>query len=339
MGCLKLTYCEPKEAPEVIANFFGNALEKNAPEPFFCLNAYTYGFQGMQRTDEWSGSGNHYTAPNWEYSPRLGRRWNTDPVFYPWQSSYATFNNNPIYYTDPSGLEAKGPGKRTLWQRLTGKTSTGQKHMGKTGFKAWFKNFFQGIGDLFNGKRNKSKNQNPTDQGPPPGWKSSIPEVVISAERPRVPFKRGYITLTTPNAPSQSVRTWSDAPDRFPEGHWNAEGVEAMTSLSGRSMDLPSYIFHPWEFIANLTSRIVGAFKAYYNDEARMKSTTDKDVEKQAEKAAEDYNEKKKPKKQILREFNDTRDTIREIEVDVDDPYNERGEGDTLRSGIDEFNN
>ena len=151
MGCLKLTYCEPKEAPEVIANFFGNALEKNAPEPFFCLNAYTYGFQGMQRTDEWSGSGNHYTAPNWEYSPRLGRRWNTDPVFYPWQSSYATFNNNPIYYTDPSGLEAKGPGKRTLWQRLTGKTSTGQKHMGKTGFKAWFKNFFQGIGDLFNG--------------------------------------------------------------------------------------------------------------------------------------------------------------------------------------------
>ena len=112
-----------------------------------------------------------------------------------------------------------------------------------------------------------------------------------------------------------------------------------MTSLSGRSMDLPSYIFHPWEFIANLTSRIVGAFKAYYNDEARMKSTTDKDVEKQAEKAAEDYNEKKKPKKQILREFNDTRDTIREIEVDVDDPYNERGEGDTLRSGIDEFNN
>jgi hypothetical protein len=108
-------------------------------------------------------------------------------------------------------------------------------------------------------------------------------------------------------------------------------------------MELPSSIFHPWEFIANFTARIVGAFKVYYNDEARMKSTTDKDVEKQAEKAAEDYHKKKKPKKQILREFNvspdGTRDTIREIEVDVDDPYNERGEGDTLRSGIDEFNN
>jgi len=67
--------------------------------------AYTYGFQGMQRTDALAGSGNHYTAPNWEYSPRLGRRWNTDPVVYPWQSSYATFNNNPIYFKDPSGLQ------------------------------------------------------------------------------------------------------------------------------------------------------------------------------------------------------------------------------------------
>jgi hypothetical protein len=66
---------------------------------------YLYGFQGMQRTDALAGSGNHYTAPNWEYSPRLGRRWNTDPVDYPRQTSYATFNNNPIYFKDPSGLQ------------------------------------------------------------------------------------------------------------------------------------------------------------------------------------------------------------------------------------------
>ena len=76
-----------------------------AGRSFTSGDGYRYGFQGMQRTDALAGSGNHYTAPNWEYSPRLGRRWNTDPVVYPWQSSYATFNNNPIYFKDPSGLQ------------------------------------------------------------------------------------------------------------------------------------------------------------------------------------------------------------------------------------------
>jgi hypothetical protein len=40
----------------------------------------------------------------WEYDPRIGRRWNVDQLTYPWQSSYATFNNNPIIFVDPLGL-------------------------------------------------------------------------------------------------------------------------------------------------------------------------------------------------------------------------------------------
>ncbi|MCL4857645.1 MAG: hypothetical protein KJZ55_10330, partial [Flavobacteriales bacterium] len=32
-------------------------------------------------------------------------RWNIDPRTYPWQSSYAAFNNNPIVTIDPLGLE------------------------------------------------------------------------------------------------------------------------------------------------------------------------------------------------------------------------------------------
>ncbi|NBC82333.1 MAG: hypothetical protein GVY19_03030 [Bacteroidetes bacterium] len=41
-----------------------------------------------------------YTAEYWMYDARLGRRWNIDPVTYPWQTSYAAFNNNPIYFID-----------------------------------------------------------------------------------------------------------------------------------------------------------------------------------------------------------------------------------------------
>lgn len=41
------------------------------------------------------------------YDSRIGRRWEIDPVFYHWQSPYAAFNNNPIYFADPSGLEGE----------------------------------------------------------------------------------------------------------------------------------------------------------------------------------------------------------------------------------------
>ncbi len=58
----------------------------------------------MEKDDEVSGDGNAYTAMFWEYDPRLGRRWNVDPITFPWQSGYSVFNNQPVYYTDPLGL-------------------------------------------------------------------------------------------------------------------------------------------------------------------------------------------------------------------------------------------
>jgi hypothetical protein len=79
------------------------------PGRSYNANSYRYGGAGGQeKVDEISGVGNHYTAAYWEYDPRLGKRWNTDPVFQPWQSPYATFNNNPIYYIDPDGRVALG---------------------------------------------------------------------------------------------------------------------------------------------------------------------------------------------------------------------------------------
>jgi RHS repeat-associated protein len=64
---------------------------------------YRHGFNGQEKVDEISGSGNHNTAEHWEYDTRLGRRWNLDPVIKSWQSGYACFSNNPIVMIDPNG--------------------------------------------------------------------------------------------------------------------------------------------------------------------------------------------------------------------------------------------
>jgi hypothetical protein len=68
-------------------------------------DAYRYGFNSQEKVDEISGSANHTTAIFWEYDSRLGRRWNIDPVIKPYESSFATFANNPLWFIDPSGAD------------------------------------------------------------------------------------------------------------------------------------------------------------------------------------------------------------------------------------------
>lgn len=70
------------------------------------MNAYRYGFNGMERDDEAKGAGNSYTTPFRQYDPRLGRWLTIDPLHHwrPFESTYAGFGNNPIYFVDPSGL-------------------------------------------------------------------------------------------------------------------------------------------------------------------------------------------------------------------------------------------
>lgn len=67
---------------------------------------YRFGFNGQEKVNEIAGIGNHLTAEFWEYDTRIGRRWNTDPIVKPWESSYAAFNNNPIWKLDPNGDDA-----------------------------------------------------------------------------------------------------------------------------------------------------------------------------------------------------------------------------------------
>jgi RHS repeat-associated protein len=83
---------------------------------------YRYGYNGMESDDETKGSGNSYTTEFRQYDPRIGRWLSLDPLMaqFPWQSPYCAFDNNPVYFTDPTGLKAED------WVR-GGKSADGKK--------------------------------------------------------------------------------------------------------------------------------------------------------------------------------------------------------------------
>ena len=56
------------------------------------------------------GSGHHTTYFR-ELDGRMGRWWSADPITFPHQSPYNTFDGNPIYYTDASGASVSYPKK------------------------------------------------------------------------------------------------------------------------------------------------------------------------------------------------------------------------------------
>lgn len=71
---------------------------------------YKYGMNGQMKEGEvFEG---FMSADFWGYDSRLGRRWELDPITYSWQSGYACFNNNPIFFSDPLGLEGEGGPKK-----------------------------------------------------------------------------------------------------------------------------------------------------------------------------------------------------------------------------------
>ncbi len=73
------------------------------PGRFANPSEYRYGFNGQEADNEISGSKNSYSAQYWQYDPRLGRRWNVDPIVKFDLSSYCAFGNNPIIFVDPAG--------------------------------------------------------------------------------------------------------------------------------------------------------------------------------------------------------------------------------------------
>ena len=62
---------------------------------------YRYGMNGQEHDPE-SFNGES-SAEHWMYDGRIGRRFEMDPLAQAYESPYATFDNNPIVYADPSG--------------------------------------------------------------------------------------------------------------------------------------------------------------------------------------------------------------------------------------------
>jgi RHS repeat-associated protein len=72
------------------------------------IDSYMFGFNGMEKTNEVYGEGNEYTSDFRQYDPRIARWTSIDPVSKEFESSYAAYSNNPIYFVDPHGAMAEG---------------------------------------------------------------------------------------------------------------------------------------------------------------------------------------------------------------------------------------
>jgi len=90
--------------------------------------AYRYGYNTQERVPEIQKD--HYTAPYWEYDPRVVHRWNRDPKPVPSISPYAINQGNPIWFSDPLGdtIKVEGSKKdiRTFTRQLS--RTTGNKY-------------------------------------------------------------------------------------------------------------------------------------------------------------------------------------------------------------------
>jgi RHS repeat-associated protein len=79
----------------------------------FNSNEYKYAYQGSEKDDEISGNGNSYTTHFRELDTRLGRWWAVDPKAMPYESPYASMNNNPIWFNDVLGDEVVNGHKKS----------------------------------------------------------------------------------------------------------------------------------------------------------------------------------------------------------------------------------
>ena len=116
---------------------------------------YRYSHNGHEKEEEIFSGAN--SAEFWMYDSRIGRRWEIDPITYAWQSPYACFNNNSIYFDDPKGLKGDPPIKKGdkidlgNGQSTIAMTDEVVVTASKTGFLSKVGNFFRRIGDAIAG--------------------------------------------------------------------------------------------------------------------------------------------------------------------------------------------
>ena len=73
------------------------------PAPRSDLGRYRYFFNGQETDNEVLGDGVSLSAEFWQYDTRLGRRWNEDPMYKEYESPYACFAGNPVWFADDKG--------------------------------------------------------------------------------------------------------------------------------------------------------------------------------------------------------------------------------------------
>ncbi len=142
---------------------------------------YRYLFNGMEVDNEVSGNGNSYTTEFRQYDPRLGRWKSLDPLMYqfPWMSPYVAFDNNPVYFVDPLGLEGTKPTdadkEKGTWTSDGGNNYTYDKEL-----DSWYMEEATVSGELKKGptplegaylSKDSYNSQSNTDL--PGGWKES----------------------------------------------------------------------------------------------------------------------------------------------------------------------
>lgn len=189
--------------------------------------AYRYGFNGVEKTNEISGVGNHYEFKFREYDPRIGRFWSVDPLFrqYPWNSTYAFAENRVIDGIDLEGKEwenfkskFKNPGELKL--KLPNATTAQRQAFATTventtktfdEIKSTFKSAPQDI--LSN---SKAQFHSPVDaEGKPSQFKvGSYIKIDIDG-----PFNNGYVQVLSMNENKEGESGYFEATFGTMEGH------------------------------------------------------------------------------------------------------------------------
>jgi RHS repeat-associated protein len=106
-------YVAPPSPTDFVSLFLPDVLAYNDYYPFGMLvpnrhassTAYRYGYNGMEKDEEFKGEGNSYDFGARLFDPRIGRWFAKDPNAkdYPYMSTYAYSLNSPIYTKDPNG--------------------------------------------------------------------------------------------------------------------------------------------------------------------------------------------------------------------------------------------
>ena len=98
---------------------------------------YRYFFNGQEVDNEIFGEIANFTAEFWQYDSRLGRRWNLDPLFKAYESPYACFAGNPIWYNDKFGADTAFKDNfarqnfQDAYQQISQKIATVENHISK----------------------------------------------------------------------------------------------------------------------------------------------------------------------------------------------------------------